>query len=233
MRPLIGRLLIAMALCGVAAVLVVEARQLQRSAETHARFATLRYEASAEEHASGVLAPFLPESGLLSDRGVVIDAATADYWQARYDNLTQARADLDRDPDPELLLLAANAAFRASQQKVQPRPDQIRDLELVLQAYATVLKSGVHVPDAAYNYEFVVRLRDALLRPRAGSPADARAPATPLKSELPIGPTIHGRPGGPPPATRGEEFEILAPMELGDREAQPEPTGGPRPLRKG
>jgi hypothetical protein len=231
-RPLLGRVLMAIALFGLAAILVAESRRLDRSADLRQRFATLRYDAGDTPDTTDVLSAWLPESGFGSARGAAVDRATATYWQARYDALAGAREAIDRDPDPELLLLAANAAFRASQQKVQPRQDQARDLDLVLQAYATVLKANVFVPDAAYNYEYVVRLRDFLARPRAGTPLEVR-PADAVKTELPPGPTIHGRPGGPPPRTKGEEFEILAPMEFGDREAQPEPTGGARPLRKG
>ena len=58
------------------------------------------------------------------------------------------------------------------------------------------------------------RVRRRRRRPRAAA------------SDLPAGPTIHGRPGTHPPTTRGEEFEVLTPMDYGDREAQPEPTPG-------
>jgi hypothetical protein len=51
--------------------------------------------------------------------------------------------------------------------------------------------------------------------------------------ELPDGPTIHGRPGTHPQPSRGEEFEILTPMNYGDREAQPEPTPGVKLPKKG
>jgi hypothetical protein len=103
------------------------------------------------------------------------------------------------------------------------------------------LKSDRFVADAAYNYEFVARLRESRARSRAsaatssskpgGEPASKSTATRP--SDLPLGPTIHGVPGGPPPGTKGEQFEILTPMEFGDREAQPEPTTGVRPLRKG
>jgi hypothetical protein len=96
-----------------------------------------------------------------------------------------------------------------------------------------VLKNAGFSKDAAYNYEFVARLRDATARSKpARQPSSPRAtPAAP--DDLPAGPTIHGRPGEHPPDTRGDEFEVLTPMDYGEREAQPEPTPG-RPLpRKG
>jgi hypothetical protein len=36
-----------------------------------------------------------------------------------------------------------------------------------------------------------------------------------------------------PPTTKGEEFEVLTPMDYGDREAQPEPTTGRKLPPKG
>ena len=56
----------------------------------------------------------------------------------------------------------------------------------------------------------------------------ANAPA-----DLPMGPTIHGRPGAPPPEAKMEDLQMLAPMEYGDREAQPEATPGGKRERKG
>ena len=90
------------------------------------------------------------------------------------------------------------------------------------------------MPDAAYNYEYVVRLRESVARAKGAAAAQiAKAPPVTPSTDLPVGPTIHGRPGGPPPETKGEEFEILTPMEYGDRESNPEPTTGVKPLRKG
>jgi hypothetical protein len=54
-----------------------------------------------------------------------------------------------------------------------------------------------------------------------------------MGGDLPAGPTIHGGPGGPPPDAKTEEFQIIMPMEYGDREAQPLATPGARRERKG
>ena len=55
------------------------------------------------------------------------------------------------------------------------------------------------------------------------------APAT----DLPAGPTVHGSPGAPPPDAKMEDLQMIAPMEYGDREAQPEATPGGKRERKG
>jgi len=214
MRTVAGRLILAVALVAAAVLARAEARQLRERADALERIATLR---PAGEGVVGA-----------SDR------ATSDYWIGDYDRLTGTTEDLARDPDPQLLLIAANAAFRAAQRTPQPRAAQVQQLDLAVQAYASALKAPVFVPDAAYNYEYVVRLRDSVARTRgAAAPLASKAAASAKVTDLPNGPTIHGRPGGPPPDTKGEEFEILTPMEYGDREAQPEPTTGVKPLRKG
>ncbi len=233
MRLLASRLAIAVALISTALLLRGEARQLRQRADTHERFATLRFDIAALEQ-PGYLESLMSSVDSDSADRAVLDRASAAYWQARYDALTTGVEDVANDPDPEVLLLMANAAFRAAQRAgQQPRPAQVQQLDLVIQAYASALESPVFLPDAAYNYEYVVRARDALARPRGPAAAASLKPQAARGGDLPAGPTIHGRPGGPPPSTKGEEFEILTPMEYGDREAQPEATPGVKPLRKG
>jgi hypothetical protein len=111
-----------------------------------------------------------------------------------------------------------------------------------MQAYASALKASAwpaeasaKAADAAYNYECVARIRDQVARSQGK--AARLGPITPAKpmlgGDLPLGPTIHGRPGAPPPDAKMEELQMLAPMEYGDREAQPEATPGVRRERKG
>jgi hypothetical protein len=213
MRSLIGRLIVAAVLVAAAVMARAEARQLRGRADALERLATLRADIDGVVDAT--------------------DRATAEYWRGNYDTLTGTSEDMERDPDPQLLLIAANAAFRAAQRTPPPRAARVQQLDLVVQAYASALKAPIFVADAAYNYEYVVRLRDSVARTRAAAVApQGKASALTNATDLPGGPTIHGRPGAPPD-TKGEEFEILTPMEYGDREAQPEPTAGVKPLRKG
>ena len=109
----------------------------------------------------------------------------------------------------------------------------VQQLDGVLNAYASALKSSPRSSDAAFNYEFVARLRDQIARTQGkGLKALAVAPAA-TAGDLPSGPTIHGLPGAPPEDARMEELQMLAPMEYGDREAQPEATPGAKRERKG
>jgi hypothetical protein len=209
MRQLTIGVVLALALFAASAFAVREARRLRADADDRERVATLRH--------------------------VGWDNPKSEYWRGEYDRVISVSGPANRDPDIERLLLSANAAFRKTQREAPPRQTHLQQLDAVLQSYASVLKSGPFVADAAYNYEFVARLREAISRgkPPASSTARASGPPEPRAVDLPAGPTIHGRPGGPPPGTKGEEFEIIAPMEFGDREAQPEPNAGGKPLRKG
>src|SRR5437879_1237691 len=72
-----------------------------------------------------------------------------------------------------------------------------RRLDDVMKQYVEVLKSSPENVDAAYNYEYVARLKKNLGKAKESALAKA-APAPPAEGELPSGPTIHGRPGAPP-----------------------------------
>jgi hypothetical protein len=171
-------------------------------------------------------------------------AATAEYWLGRYGNIAAKTDDSDRDA--QILLTVANAAFRQARLEMSgagsresgagsPGPGAaVQRLDGVLQAYTSALKASARDVETAYNYEYVARLRDQVARAPQGKPLKpSPAPAAAMAGDLPIGPTIHGRPGAPPPEAKMEDLQMLAPMEYGDREAQPEATPGGKRERKG
>ena len=169
-------------------------------------------------------------------------AATVDYWLGQYGSIT---ADTnDTEADARILLTVANAAFRQSEREPLVGSAAVQRLDGVLQAYASALKASPSpsralgaealAKAAAYNYEFVARLRDQVARAPQGKPLKpAPTTAAAMAGDLPNGPTIHGRPGAPPPEAKMEDLQMLAPMEYGDREAQPEATPGGKRERKG
>jgi hypothetical protein len=210
-----------------------EARLVDRAADARMALSLLRY----EDVAPAVPRWTLSDAVLSDPRSLAADArldrATAGYWRGQYaDAMDIGRQEID----PDLLLVAANASFRASQREGSVGQSGVQRLDGVLQAYAAVLKAAPRHAEAAYNYEFVARARDAMARAAVGKArpeAVAAGPAPNETSDLPTGPTLHGRPGGPPPDVKAEDFKIIAPMEFGDREAQPEPTPGAKLPRKG
>ena len=88
--------------------------------------------------------------------------------------------------------------------------------------------------DASYNYEYVTRFRDAFAKTRPRATKEQLKPnGDPDASiDLPIGPTIHGRPGGPPQDLPMQQFRTVTPMRFEERE-ELEPGRGPKPKRRG
>ncbi len=162
-----------------------------------------------------------------------VDAAThasVAYWLGRYGEVAADTG--NTTTDAEVLRAAANASFRQSQRDPGAGAAAIQRLDGVLQAYASALKASPRDVDAAYNYEYVARLRDQVARSQGKVKLPAPAVGV-MAGDLPAGPTIHGSPGMPPPEAKMEDIEILAPLEYGDREAQPEATPGGKRERKG
>lgn len=155
--------------------------------------------------------------------------ATADYWLSRYAELVRTRGG---DPDPAVMLTAANAAYREARRTGEVGAVAARQLDAVREAYANVLKADPAAEDAAWNFEFVSRARDIVARLRP-MPVGKPQPVILGLRPPPPGLTVHGLPGGPPPDVKTETFETIAPMDFGDREAQPEATPGVAIKRKG
>src|SRR5439155_6971400 len=104
--------------------------------------------------------------------------STAEYWLARYNALAPQHdaSGVVVERDPDVLFVAANAAYRALDVNLADRPALVRSLDGIIKSYAEVLKTGAGREDAAYNYEFLVRQRDQTAR--------ARGPVASPKADL-------------------------------------------------
>ena len=231
MKTVIIRFVVAVVLAAGAWLSWSEAKLTARVATARERLATLNFETDDSLTADRTLSDYLPIAEQRLSTDIRRTRTTVEYWLGRYGEVAdEANGDLDA----EVLLAAANAAFRSHQREGGPGPAQVQRLDGVLQAYAAVLKAAPRHMDAAYNYEYVSRVRDQAARAGKGAKEAARIAAAPRRpGDLPAGPTVHGRPGGPPPDMKAEEMEVLAPMNYGDREAQPEATPGGKRERKG
>ena len=228
MRPVITRVIVAAVLALGAWLSWSEAKLTARVATAKERLATLDLQVDAGRDAGS------------NSTDIRRTRTTVEYWLGRYGEVTEeanpsTSLGASGDLDAEVLLAAANAAFRLHEREGGAGPAQVQRLDGVLQAYVAVLKAAPNHMDAAYNYEYVSRVRDQMARsggkPVKELPRTAAAPRRP--GDLPAGPTVHGRPGGPPPDMKAEEMEVIAPMNYGDREAQPEATPGGKRERKG
>jgi hypothetical protein len=215
-----------------------EARQTRQLAAAHERLATLHYDVVDEVGGGSTLMRWVPWFMASSAEDTAYYRATVTYWLSRYTSLTDMLTGTGpASSNPEVLLLAANAAFRTSSPQGADRKAVVDRLDTVLQAYADILRKAPSLADAAFNYEVAARLRDAASK--APSPRAAREkkplpkPVETVSIDLPTGPTIHGHPGAPPEGTDMSTFKTVTPMRYDEREDQTEPGKGKEIRRKG
>ena len=134
------------------------------------------------------------------------------YWQRKYDVLLPEGADpvaAIEEGNLDLKLVVANAVYRQNQGRYKDREVTKQALEESAAAYFAVLKNSDWREDAAYNYEYVIRLRDEQAKgkqPPEGGDAS--------KGEM-------GQGGQPSEATSQKGFQIYIPLE-----SQEKPLGG-------
>lgn len=228
MTNIFGRLVLAALLLGGAWLSVTESGRLQATADVWQRLVLLHNDVPAPASVSP-LTGWLPAALRVTDDTGAQQKATGDYWLARYDDLVRSRGG---DPDPAVRLTAANAAYRVARRTGNPGTEMAERLDAVREAYGEVLKADPGNVDASWNYEFVARTRDVVARARVAG-RSRPAPDTPGLTVPKGALTVHGAASAPPPDVKTQEFETIAPMDFGDREAQPEATPGTFIKRKG
>jgi hypothetical protein len=251
MKSALGPFVIAIVLTLAGGALWMAGHTETQLADVHKQMATLQY-ADAQSGGGSVEASMglerrVPVLGKAVENDARDLRASAGYWRADYAAIAPKHDanGVITETDPGILLLTANAAFRASQ-AAGDRLDTIRRLDGVVKGYAEVLKAqsaacngdkacearGV---DAAFNYEYAIRLRDNLAKaknaPLAKTPAKTAAKAD--ETDLPSGPTLHGRPGAPPAAVDMNQFKIVIPKRGEERKDAPDAGKGGQKIRKG
>lgn len=206
------------------------AGQIQtRHAAARRAFLMMRFAAPAEEYAAiGRARRFLPARWR---DDLWTRQAASQYWLAQYGLLarvTDAERRATNAADAVYRMLVANAAYREiggalSQETPVERLDDIARL------YLDVLEHDPERIDAAYNYEYVVRRKNALVRDQAARRRAGAAAAAPA----PPGATLHGRPGAPPPQPDMGDFKIIVPQRPEERRRQPDAGAGAGRVRKG
>jgi tetratricopeptide (TPR) repeat protein len=247
MRRVLGQAAIALVLFGIGYVSWTAGQLQKRMADAHEQLAMLRYSAAEAEYgdiegAMGYVrgVPWVADS-LLAD--VRDERAAGDYWRARYDTLGPQRDATGAavEQEPAALALTANASFRVSQRQAADRLATLSRLDAALKTYTALLKKSPGDADAAYNFEYIVRLRDTLSKSKpapAGKREDpARAPQKPtgvvMAGDLPDGHTVHGDPGAPPPNTDMTQFKMHIPIRPDERQGGSDAGQGKEKVRKG
>ena len=247
MRALIPRLLVALILFAAAGLAWREAALARRVAAAQSRLATLHFDAEdGIAESESPLNRFAVPMMSLNDE-IREHRAHSGYWRTRADHSADAapavplpgarggnKSEASDAGDPEVMFVATNTAFRAATRQTTDRPRTVERLDTVIQAYGEVLRAAPANVDAAYNYEYAVRTRDIIARGKNTAPKGRKPMDDELGGsvDLPPGPTIHGRPGGPPPEIPGDQFRTIAPMPYEERE-ESDPGRGPSPQRKG
>jgi hypothetical protein len=215
-----------------------EARLARSVADAHQRLATLNLDGADGIDASMTAFSLLPwPNGSLSE-DVRRHRATVAYWRSEYRQLASASsgANTGGSPaDPMVMFVAANAAFRASLSDPSDKAATVDRLDRVIQAYADVLRAQPGNADASYNYEYVVKFRDTFTKNRSTRITKEQRRVDgelDMSVDLPIGPTVHGRPGGPPQNLPMQQFKTVTPMRFEERE-ELEPGRGIKQRRRG
>jgi len=218
MKSVTGLVVGAVILAAAGAMFLAASRLDRYMADAHEQAATLRYAdaqaslAAADEYAG--YASWLPGIGEGPRQEIRARQAAIQYWQKDYRAVLPERAEpvaLVDENNVELQLVVANAAFRVGQaQGARERAAMVQTLDEAASGYMTVLKNNTWHPDAAFNYEYVIRLRDELARSRR-----LAVPEEKNDGDL-------GEEGAPSPATTTEGFEIYIPLQSDEKA----PEGG-------
>ena len=241
MKSIVIPAVLAVLLTAAGIVLWTMGKAEQRLADAHREMAMLQYaNASDVSDATVAARPMVQRvAGFGGDEQ--LDArhlhATADYWQTRYAALEPKRdaGGTITETDPDVLMLAANASFRVSQADTD-RAIAVRRLRQRREE----LRRGAQERGGAPRRRVQLTSTDSRARRdgqgEAGlgqSSRGAAARAAGEESDLPAGPTLHGRPGGPPAKSDMAQFKIVIPKRGEERKDDPQAGKGNVKVRKG
>jgi hypothetical protein len=207
----------------IALLLVAAGAILWRSSEMERRLAAaerdlvmLRYNdaATGAQQPGGRIASLMPGAGrTTADRKTV--GTTAAYWQGDY----EAVAD-----NTDAKLLAANAAYRNMRKAGGSWQAVVGRMDTLVKQYAEILRDNPDNMEAAFNYEYVVRLRQVI--------AARKQPVAPVHASD-AGLTIHGFAGAPPEEADMKKFKMIVPMRPDERLEAEKAGKGTTKVKKG
>ncbi|OFW05033.1 MAG: hypothetical protein A3I61_19170 [Acidobacteria bacterium RIFCSPLOWO2_02_FULL_68_18] len=220
----------AVALAALGALAVAAGVVEHRVARAEEALATLDYveteRAYDELERYVAYARYLPWSGGDTFMRLRAHRAAVAYWRGDYDALSALGRAEEDGTDAEVLFLAANATYRLAQKGAFDRQALLRALDEARGAYQTVLRDTAAHADAAFNYEYLGRVRD-LVAKAAGRPGGANPLADAGRR------TLHGREGAPPPGRPDDDFKIFVPEEPEERGRGSDPGSDQLRRRRG
>jgi hypothetical protein len=220
MKTLVGQLMVIVGLLVAGAVLWTVGSAEQRLAAAEKTLVTLRYDQAAEEFQTAAATNAVER--IIADATGTASAAVesrrkAMYWLGDYEPFLEST-------DADLKMLAADASYRAMRTQGGTWQSVTTRLDAIAKRYADVLREHPENEDAAYNYEFVVRLRAAV--------ATAKQAIPPLDLDA-RGLTVHGHRGGPPEGSDTKKFKMIVPMRPDERMEAEQAGRGAQKIRKG
>ena len=214
----IGGYVAAAAACAVLGLAAVAAGLLEhRIARAEEAMASLDFVESARayDELEGSLwyaayVPWIADDALTRIRA---RRAAVRYWDGDYDALLAlARENAGSEAvDTELIFIAANAMYRMGQERAADPAALVRAMDDARAAYQTVLRQTDAHADAAFNYEYMMWMRDEIARATARRAAPGVAAQAGRPAVVPH--TLHGREGGLPPGRTDEEFKVFVPQD--------------------
>jgi hypothetical protein len=215
MRAVIGYLIVAAALAAAGAVLWSGAALERRVAAAERDLVTLRYQDAGARamEPPPAWSSYLPGAGKTVAEARAL-SATSRYWDGDYAAVAA---------DPDVKLLAANAAYRALRRDGGSWQTVVGRLDGVVKMYADVLREDPDSAEAAFNFEYATRLRAAI--------AARRQPVAPTDSAEKI--TIHGGVGEVPVDADAKKFKMIVPMRPDERQEAEKAGKGAQRVRKG
>ncbi len=169
-----------------------------------ARYADAKAGFEAAERYLGY-ASWLPWVGNEVAADIRARRAAVSYWQQQYGDIVPAEneplAEVSAD-DLALQLIVANAVYRSGQAQWTDRESTLAALDAGIGAYLTVLKNDSNSEDAAFNFEYLLRLR----RQIESGESEPGERFVDLDGS-------QGKKGGPPQELETGDFEIYIPLE--------------------
>jgi hypothetical protein len=217
MKGITGLLVAAAALALLGAVLVAAGlleRDMARAQENVASMnyggAEATFDTAERYYEYGSHLPWIG-NGPVND--VRARKAALHYWQKEYGTILPQQTDpvgAVAGDNVALQLIVADAVYRTGQAQSKDKATTIQALDAGINAYVVVLKNTAGQEDAAFNYEYLVRLRDEVDKgKRKPGPGDV----------VMKGPD--GAAGAPPTIdSTMSDFKIYIPLESQERQDQ-------------
>jgi hypothetical protein len=207
----------------IALLLLAAGAILWRSSETERRLAAaerdlvmLRYSdaATGAQQPGGRIAALMPGSGRTTADAKAVETSAA-YWQGDYETVAD---------NTDAKLLAANAAYRNMRKAGGSWQAVVGRMDTLVKQYAEILRDDPSNMEAAFNYEYVVRLRQVI--------AARKQPVAPVDA-TDAGLTLHGFAGAPPEEADMKKFKMIVPMRPDERLEAEKAGKGTTKVKKG